>query len=253
MKLTFIVFAFFINFFNPIFIKAEEVTDSSNNQTENTFNGESSINEILDVKKIHIVKVDDTITSISKLYSIEKDLIINLNDLKDENYIFVGQNLKISDTSKESKINDDINNSYHIVQKGESLTEISTKYGLNFKDLIEINNLKNPDSLEVSSKLFLRKKNINSPKVSTLKKKEEIEQLISKEKKTYGPITTQQNRLEEEGGRKILNALNQNNKKVIISIRCETKSLDVRIPGRKWRGWIPVKEEFEKSLINDFC
>ena len=153
----------------------------------------------------------------------------------------------------QSKINDDINNSYHIVQKGESLTEISTKYGLNFKDLIEINNLKNPDSLEVSSKIFLRKKNINNPKVTTLNEEEGIDQLIRKEKKTYGPITTQQNRLEEEGGRKILNALNQNNKKVIISIKCETKDLDVRIPGRKWRGWIPAKEQFEKNLINDFC
>ena len=117
----------------------------------------------------------------------------------------------------------------------------------------EINNLKNPDSLEVSSKLFLRKKNINNPKVTTLNEEEGIDQLIRKEKKTYGPITTQQIRLEEEGGRKILNALNQNNKKVIISIKCETKDLDVRIPGRKWRGWIPAKEQFEKNLINDFC
>ncbi len=253
MKLTFILFAFIINFFNTNFIKAEEIIDSSNNQIENTTKVESSNNEISDFKTTHIVQVGDTITSISNLYSIKKDFIIKLNNLKDENYIYVGQNLKISDSSKESKINDDINNSYHIVQKGESLTEISTKYGLNFKDLIEINNLKNPDSLEVSSKLFLRKKNINNPKFTTLNEEEGIDPLIRKEKKTYGPITTQHNRLEEEGGRKILNALNQNNKKVIISIKCETKDLDVRIPGRKWRGWIPAKEQFEKNLINDFC
>ena len=79
------------------------------------------------------------------------------------------------------------------------------------------------------------------------------DRLISKESKTYGPLTTQQTELKEVSGRKILNALNQNNKKVIISINCETKDLDVRIPGRKWRGWIPAKEEFEKNLINDFC
>ena len=73
------------------------------------------------------------------------------------------------------------------------------------------------------------------------------------ENKTYGPLKTQQNELEEVNGRKIFNALNQNNKKVIISIKCDTKNLDVRIPGRKWRGWIPAKEEFEKNIINDFC
>ena len=77
--------------------------------------------------------------------------------------------------------------------------------------------------------------------------------MISKENKTYGPLITRQNELEEVNGRKILNARNQNNKKVIISIKCKTKDLDVRIPGRKWRGWIPAKEEFEKNLINDFC
>ena len=253
MKLTFILFAFIINFFNPNFIKAEEIIDSSINQIENTSKEESTNNEISDLKKIHIVQVGDTITSISKFYSIKKDFIIKLNNLKDENYIYVGQNLKIYDSSQESKINEKINDIFHVVQKGESLTEISTKYGFNSKYLIEINNLKNPDSLEIGSKLFLRKMNINNQKVTTLIKEEGIDPFISKKKKTYGPITTQQNGLEEVSGRKILNALNQNNKKVIISIKCETKNLDVRIPGRKWRGWIPVKEEFEKNLINDFC
>jgi LysM repeat protein len=248
MKFTFILLAFIFNFFNPNFIKAEEIIDSSNNQIENTTKVKSTNNEISDFKKIHIVQVGDTITSISNFYSIKKDLIIKLNNLTDENYIYVGQNLKISDPSQESK-----NNNYHIVQKGESLTEISTKYGLNFKELIEINNLKNPDSLEVDSKLILRKNNINNQKVNTSIKEEKINQFISKKIKKYGPLTTQQTELEEESGRKILNALNQNNKKVIISIKCETKDLDVRIPGRKWRGWIPAKEEFEKNLINDFC
>ncbi len=253
MKLTFILFAFIINFFNPNFIKAEEIIDSSNNQIENTTKVESTNNEISDIKKIHIVQVGDTITSISNLYSIKKDFIIKLNNLKDENYIYVGQNLKIYDSSQESKPNKDINNKYHLVKKGESLTEISTKYGLNFKELIKINNLKNPDSLEVGSKLILRKNNINNQTVTTSIKEEKINQFISKKSKKYGPLTTQQTELEEVSGRKILNALNQNNKKVIISIKCETKDLDVRIPGRKWRGWIPAKEQFEKNLINDLC
>ena len=253
MKLTFFLFAFIINFFNPNFIKAEEIIDSSNNQIVNTTKVKSTNNKISDIKKIHIVQVGDTITSISNLYSIKKDFIIKLNNLKDENYIYVGQNLKISDPSQESKNNKPINNIYHIVQKGETLTEIYTKYGLNFKDLIEINNLKNPDSLEVGSKLFLTKKNLQNPKVTTLIKEKRVNQLISKENKTYGPLITRQNELEEVNGRKILNARNQNNKKVIISIKCKTKDLDVRIPGRKWRGWIPAKEEFEKDLINDFC
>ena len=253
MKLTFILFALIINFFNPNFIKAEEIIDSSNNQIESTTNVKSTNNEISDIKKIHIVQVGDTITSISNLYSIKKDFIIKLNNLKDENYIYVGQNLKIYNSSQENKPNKDINNSYHLVQKGESLTEISTKYGLNFKELIEINNLKNPDSLEVGSKLFLREKNIQNQKITNSIEEENINTFLSKKSKNYGPLTIQQTELKEVSSRKILNALNQNNKKVIISIKCATKDLDVRIPGRKWRGWIQAKEEFEKNLINDFC
>ena len=253
MKLTFVLFAFIINIFNINFIKAEEKIISSNNQIENTIKVESANNKKSDFKKIHIVQVGDTITSISNFYAIKKDFIIKLNNLKDENYIYVGQNLKVSDPIQKSKNNNDENKNFHIVQKGENLTEISTKYRLNSQSLIEINNIKNPDSLKVGSKLFLREKNINNQKVTTSIKKEKITQLISKESKTYGPLTTQQTELKEKSGRKILNALNQNNKKVIISLKCETKDLDVRIPGRKWRGWVPAKEEFEKNLINDFC
>ena len=251
MKLTFILFTFILNFFNPYFIKAEEIINSSNNQLENTSKREVSNTKESNFKKIHIVQIGDTITSISNLYSIERDLIIKLNDLKDENYIYVGQNLKISDFIQESKNEADLNN-YHIVQKGESLTEITAKYNLNFKDLIEINNLKNPDSLEVGATLYLRDNNTTNQETSNSLSKA-VDEILIKDFITYGPIKTNQNELEEVNNRKTLNALNQNNKKLIISVKCLTKDLDVRIPGRKWRGWMPAKEKFEKDLINDFC
>ena len=252
MKLTFILFAFFFNFFNPIFIKAEEVIDPSNNQTENKFEAESSINSESDVKKIHIVKVGDTITSISKLYSIEKDLIIKLNNLKDENFIYLGQNLKIFDTNQITENNAN-QNIYHLVLKGENLTDISVRYGLDLEYLIEINNLKDQDSIEVGSKIILSKKNTINKEKSTVAKNDGINKLIDKNNKTYGPLTIKQNKLKKLNDRKILNALNQKNKKIIIALRCETKDLDVRIPGRKWKGWMPAKEEFEKNLLSYFC
>jgi len=56
-----------------------------------------------------------------------------LNNLKDENYIFVGQNLIISESNKNNLLQPDLNN-YHIVQIGENLTEISSKYNLKIKN-----------------------------------------------------------------------------------------------------------------------
>ena len=73
------------------------------------------------------------------------------------------------------------------------------------------------------------------------------------DKKIYGPISIQNTYYEKIKNRKVLNVLNHENKKLILSINCEKNELDVRIPGRKWRGGEPPKEEFEKNLINDFC
>ena len=90
MKLVFLVIAILINFFNTSSIKSEEKIDSGNNKIENISKQESITEDKTEIRKIHIVKIGDTISSISRLYSINKDLIIKLNNLKDENYIFVG-------------------------------------------------------------------------------------------------------------------------------------------------------------------
>ena len=253
MKFVFIVFAIFINFFNHSLIKSEEKIDSAKNKIENIAIKESITEEKTELKKIHIVKSGDTITSISKLYSINKDLIIKLNNLKDENYIFVGQNLIIYESTKNSTKQSDLINNYHIVRTGENLTEISIKYNSNLEYLIEINNLKNPDSIKVGQKLLLSKnKSISSENYQIIKNKKNNE-LIPLENQIYGPIIIQNKSYKKIKGRKILNVLNQENKKLILSINCDSNELDVRVPGRKWMGSKPAKEEFENNLINDFC
>ena len=100
MKFAFLVIAIFINFFNHSMIKSEENIFLAKNEIENIAKKESITDEKTEIKKIHIVKSGDTISSISKFYSINKDLIIKLNNLKDENYIFVGQNLIISESTE---------------------------------------------------------------------------------------------------------------------------------------------------------
>ena len=253
MKFAFLVIAIFINFFNHSLIKSEEEIDLVKNKIVNIARKESITEEKNEIRKIHIVKSGDTISSISKFYSVNKDLIIKLNNLKDENYIFVGQNLIISESTENSKKQSDLINNFHIVKTGETLTEISSKYKLNLKYLIEINNLKNPNSLNVGQKLLLSKnKPISSENHQIIKNKKNNE-FLDIDKKTYGPITIQSKSYEKIKGRKVINVLNKENKKLILSINCDANELDVRIPGRKWRGGEPPKEEFEKNLINDFC
>ncbi len=255
MKLTFILITLFINFLNPLLIKSEEKDDYTINKIEPKIKKESLINNNSKLNVIHIVQVGETISSISKLYSVDKNLIIKLNSLKDENYIYVGQNLIISNQKLPSQTTFDNKKThiYHTVKRGENLTEISNIYKLKLEYLIEINNIKNPDSIKVGKKLIIRKNNpINSETLSTLKDNKSNE-LINLTKKKYGPLVIQDKELKTINGRKVLHVLNQRNQKLFISIRCETEELDVRIPGRKWSGWKPGKENFEKTLINDIC
>ena len=253
MKFAFLVIAIFINFFNHSLIKSEEKIFSSKNKIENIARKESITEEKTEIKKIHIVKSGDTISSISKFYSINKDLIIKLNNLKDENYIFVGQNLIISESTENSANKSDLRNSYHIVQIGDNLTDLSNKYKLNLGYLIEINNLKNPDSIIVGQKILLSKNNPTSSEDYQIFKNTKTNEILELDKQIYGPIIIQIKSYEEVKGRKILNALNRENKKLFLAINCNTKELDVRIPGRQWMGPEPAKEKFEKNLINDFC
>ena len=140
---------------------------------------------------------------------------------------------------------------YHIVQTGENLTEISNKYDLKVIDLIEINNLNNPDSIKVGQKLIIRKKNkINSDNYEIT---ENNNNLLESDKKIYGPLIIQSNSYKEIKGKKVLKVLNKENKKLFLSINCEKNELDVRIPGRKWMGSKAAKEEFENNLIDDLC
>ena len=253
MKLVFLVIAILINFFNHSLINSEEKIDSVNKKIENVTKKESINEGKTEIRKIHIVKIGDTVTSIAKYYLVNKSQIIQLNNLKDENYIYVGQNLIISESSKNSKKYSDLINNHHIVKMGESLTEISNNYNLNLENLIEINNLKNPDSIKVGQKLLLSKNEPTSSDNYQITNNEKSNELIESDKQIYGPLVIQSKSYKIRNGRKVLNVFNQENKKLIISINCDTKELDVRIPGRKWMGGMPAKEEFEKSLINDFC
>ena len=253
MKFVFLVIAIIINFFNHSLINSEEMIDSKNNIIENIEKEESITEDKTEIRKIHIVKVGDTISSISKLYSINKDLIIKWNNLKNENYIYVGQNLIISEFTENSIKQSKLINDYHIVQVGENLTEISNKYNLNLEYLVEINNLKNPDSIKVGENLLLTKNISNSSENNQIIQNKKTIELFDLDKQIYGPIIIQDKSYEKIKGRKILNVLNKENKKLILSINCDTNELDVRIPGKKWKGSQPAKEEFEKNLINDFC
>tara|TARA_Y100001978_G_scaffold69498_1_gene62426 strand:- start:224 stop:979 length:756 start_codon:yes stop_codon:yes gene_type:complete len=247
MRLKKFAFLLLITFYTH-FLLGEENNKSKNlnyeNDIENTLNRKNPV-EII----IHVVKKGDTLSSISKKYSIKKETIIKVNKLLDENYIFIGQNLKIG----ENIIPKNQNNSYyHEIKKGENLTEIANKYNILLSKLVEINGIENQNILKVGTKLKLKEEiytNKDSPRKEPLDTIE-IDKLI---KNKYGPLLVEYNKTNIERRKKFLKATHKNGKKFILHINCEKKEINVRGIGRKWKGWLPPREEFEDELVNDFC
>jgi len=230
---------------------------SSDNKNQNNIIHESNPEQILDRKdvndrKFHTVKKGETLLSISKMYSLDKKFIIEINQIENENYIFIGQKLKLT-----NKLSNNLNNQnknipkFHKILEGENLTDISNKYGLKINDLINLNNLDNPDNIEAGINLLLINPSENieqtMPTIPEMPNKDLLDL------KRYGPLTLKSTELEIIGGRKTLQVINKNKTELILSLKCDTKQIDVRKKGRKWKGWMPVKEKFEEKLMNDFC
>jgi len=250
MKLNFICILLLINFLCKTAFGSEKdnkvITTSEDNP------GESIEKEYINKRKFHIVQEGDTISSLSRIYALDKNFIIKINQLKDENYIFVGQTLKLTENqSSNLNVQNKTIPKYHKILEGENLTEISNRYGININDLINLNNLNNPDNIEVGTNILLMVPSENIElKATSISKTSNSKSLTPKQ---YGPLTVESTELEFTGRRKTLNVINKNKVKLILSLKCETKEIDVRKKGRKWKGWMPVKEKFEENLINDFC
>ena len=221
-----------------------------------TFYSHSLLSEINNKSKnfgeiiIHVVKKGDTLSSISKKYSIKKESIIKVNKLIDENYIYIGQNLKIVENLTQAE-ND--STYYHEIKKGENLTEVANKYNISVSKLVEINDIENQNILIVGRKLKL-KQEISAKKDSPINEpppQKEIDKLI---KNKYGPLVIEnENTNIVKRKSNFLKATHKNGKKFILQINCEKKELNVRGIGRKWKGWMPAREKFEDELLNDFC
>ncbi len=250
MKINFIFILLLINF--PC-----QSTFSSDKNIKINIIPEDNPGKVLEIKdfnkrKFHTVQKGDTLSSISKMYSLDKKFIIEINQIENDNYIFIGQKLKLT-----KEISNNLNNQnknipkFHKIIDGENLTDISNKYGLKINDLINLNNLDNPDNIEAGINLLLIKPSENIEKLIPAIPKKSSNDLL--DRKRYGPLTLESTNLEIVGGRKTLQVINQNKTKLILSLKCDTKKIDVRKKGRKWKGWMPVKEKFEERLINDFC
>ena len=94
--------------------------------------------------KTYIVQSGDTLTSIAKKFNTTADKIALLNNITNPNLIYPGQILKI-ETSINSSTRGYNFNTMYTVQKGDTLLGISRKLDVDYKELIQKNDITNPN------------------------------------------------------------------------------------------------------------
>ena len=244
MRLKFLLMSFFI------FFSVENIANSKSitSEIKETNSNNNLISNLINKVDIHIVKEGDTLTSISKLYSIDKQIIIDANNLQNEDFIFIGQNLKISTETENI-----IEQNFHEIKTGDNLTEISNLYGVSIKDLIKLNSLENPDSLIVGSKLILNNDYSETNIEDNQESEDETNLAINFENKIYGPLSIKSESLVIRIKIRLLNATHKNGIELIIALQCEKNQIDVKKKGGKWQGWQPAEKLFEKNLLKEYC
>ncbi len=110
----------------------------------------------------YTVRRGDTLSEIAKRHAISADDLLRLNGLTNANFVWVGQQLRVSarvepaqiatDETERSDIAEDI----YVVQPGDTLSEIAAATGVSMQELLAANGLPNADFVWVGQALRIK-------------------------------------------------------------------------------------------------
>lgn len=104
---------------------------------------------------IHTVQPGENLYRISLRYGVSMDAIAQANGINDYARIYVGQQLIIPGLSAPGETAGEVVNPLvagtpiiHVVQPGENLTSIASRYGVTVEQILQANNIANPNRIE---------------------------------------------------------------------------------------------------------
>ncbi len=108
----------------------------------------------------YTVQRGDTLDSIARRFGTTVQEIVDINNISNPNLIFPGQVLRILTNStlngSETRGTGDI---VYTVQRGNTLSQIASIYGVTVSHIVEINNIKNPNLIFPGEKLRITESN----------------------------------------------------------------------------------------------
>ena len=127
----------------------------------------------------YVVQKGDTLYSIAQKYSTTPSAIINKNKLSSD-YLTVGQVLTIPNDVESTGNDEDVtDNNLYVVQRGDSLFSIASKYGVNVNDIIMENNL-NSDVITIGQVLTIPLKSTGMPSLYVVQKGDNLWSIANK-------------------------------------------------------------------------
>ena len=102
---------------------------------------------------IHVVQPGETLSSIASLYDVSTADIGAVNNISNPNLLRAGQRLVIPGVTQRQMM--EARSLSHVVQSGESLSEISQQYGVSMQDIMAANDLTDPNTIMVGQRLLI--------------------------------------------------------------------------------------------------
>lgn len=104
----------------------------------------------------YIVKRGDTLWAIAKQYGVTIQDIVEENNIPNPNLIYPGQILKISKW-QENEEECTTNHIIYTIKRGDTLTSISTRFGVSINYIAELNNIQNINLIYAGRELLIPK------------------------------------------------------------------------------------------------
>ena len=126
----------------------------------------------------YTTKMGDSLWSIAKKFGVSVENLLKVNDLRQQDFIYIGQELQIPLHTHSNDI--------YSVTSGDSLWSIARGLNINVQDLARINNIKNQNHLYVGQELILPL--INQNKIYTVQRGDSLWSIAKKFDTSIGSI-----------------------------------------------------------------
>lgn len=157
-------------------IANQAIIDEKNNNINNNINQPKNAEPI-----VYTVKAGDNLWNISRKYGVSVEVIIDVNNFRDKDFLSLGQKLEIpaigggvpdSNQKQEPTI------ITYTVVKGDNLWSISQRFDVKMTSIISANNLKEISRLSIGQKLKLPITNMNIAKAEGYSQDAAVEEII---------------------------------------------------------------------------